>query len=334
MKFAMSLRLKLFIWYIGSLTLLAAFFFLAIHFNTIPYSIPIFITLFFILSALGLVFTIRISRSITKLSSEVQSISGLNLDKRVSIPSGNDEISKLAGSFNGLLDRVREALKREQQFIADTAHELKTPMATIQSTLEVSLNSDLNKEEYRKVIKDTIEEASRVSATLKNVLDLAWSESPDSAKNPRQFNLSDLMQELVEIAEKLGSKEKIAVRSQIEAEICIKGFKDKLARALLNILDNAVKYNMRQGTVEVTLKSQDKTVIIKISDTGRGIAHDDLNQIFERFYRGTSSDQIHGTGLGLAIAKSVINLHGGQIEVESTVGKGTVFKIRLPLLLR
>ncbi|MFA5933189.1 MAG: ATP-binding protein [Microgenomates group bacterium] len=326
-----SLRAKLFLWYIGSQLIVIAYFLLFIHYYPIPHTIHILIGLFVLLAIAAFTVVYKMTRSITYLSTKIKSISSENLEEKINGIKNDDEIGELANSFNGLLDRLNEAFKREQQFIGDVAHELKTPLATQISSFEITLNKPRGNEEYRKTMEVALAEARQLSATLKNVLDLAWSESPNKQNHKVRINLSDLMDDLYEIAQKIALKKKINVKFSTTKNIHIYGFKDKLARALLNIIDNAIKYSPSYGEVEIILEKSPSKVLISVIDEGLGIPEEEIPHIFDRFYRGSKTDKVFGSGLGLAIVKSIITLHQGEIRVKSSKGYGTTFVVVLPL---
>mgnify|MGYP001586060116 CR=1 FL=1 len=170
-----SIRSRLLFWYIGSLFILVSYILLFIHFYSFQYGIPVLIVLFLVLAISQLVVVYKITKSITYLSSKIKSISSKNLDEKIIGIEGENEMGELAASFNNLLERLNEAFKREQQFIADVAHELKTPLATQISSFEITLNRPRNNEEYKKTVEGTLIEAQQLSSTLKNVFDIAWS---------------------------------------------------------------------------------------------------------------------------------------------------------------
>ena len=326
-----SLRTRLFLWYLVSLVILAIFFYAAVHIFMVPYSTEIFMLLFIVLAVLGFFAVKKVTSSLTSLSEQIRLISSHNLDRHIHGIESKDEIGEVAKAFNDLLVRLNEAFKREQQFIADVAHELKTPLATQRTSLEITLSKDRNKDEYKKALEDALIENNHISSTLKNVLDLAWSETPHEQKNTHKFNLSELLDEICEIGTKLGQSKNISVEKDIIKNVFIIGFREKLARALLNIIDNAIKYTLKNGVLSLTLEKKLNEAVITVRDTGQGIASKDLPHIFDRFYRGSVSDKVLGSGLGLAITKSIITLHNGSIKVNSIVGEGTTFKIHLPL---
>lgn len=325
-----SLKTKLLLWYLGSLLFLAVFFYIVVHILALPHSAHIFEIIVAILAIVGYFFINQITRSLTYISNEMKSITSENLDKKIKNIQGNDEIAELGKSFNSLLDRLNNAFKREQQFIGDVAHELKTPLSTLRSTLEVAKSKKRSGEEYEKVINEALKETVYLSSTLTNILDLAWLEIPQEQKLAKKFNLSDLIKELLDIAEKLAFNKRIKIESSIMSEVYVVGYRDKLARAIINVIDNAIKYTP-DGALSLTLKIVRNKAFILIKDTGLGIEKKDIPYVFDRYYRADTVNKVAGSGLGLAIAKSIITLHKGTVEVESFFNKGTTFVIALPL---
>ncbi len=332
MKRFKNLRTLLIIWYVGSLVVLSVFFYLVIHILRLPHGTEYFVGLIIILAIIGFFIIYYITRSLTYLASRMKLISSENLGERIRDIGGENEIGELARSFNSLLDRLDDAFKRERQFITDVAHELKTPSATLQSGVEIALSKDRTKEEYKEALVEALIDAQRQSKTLSNILDLAWSESNSGHDDKKETNLSQLLEELEDIILKLAKPKNITVEKTIEKNVLVAsiGTKDKLARAFLNILENAVKYTKPGGKIQILLKKEQELVKVQVTDTGMGIADKDLPHIFERFYRGESTDKALGSGLGLAITQSIINTHQGKIKVKSTEGKGTIVIVTLP----
>jgi two-component system heavy metal sensor histidine kinase CusS len=275
-----------------------------------------------------------IMQPISDMITKLQEIGSEHLQKRINNPKTGDEMEELAFTFNNLLERLQNMFQRERQFIGDVAHELKTPLATLQSGIEITLAKKRSKEEYKKALEEALIDAQRQSKMLSNILDLAWSEASNGQDETKRINLSELIYELEDIMQRLAQQKNIIIEKNIAKKIYINavGTKDKLARAILNILDNAIKYTPHQGKITVTLKRDQKFAVINVNDTGRGIAEKDMPHIFERFYRGSLTDKTQGSGLGLAIAQSIIHVHHGTIQVKSTAGKGTIVTISLPII--
>jgi heavy metal sensor kinase len=275
-----------------------------------------------------------IMQPIADMIAKLQEISSEHLHKRVKNPKTGDEMEELAHTFNNLLERLQNTFQRERQFIGDVAHELKTPLATQQSGIEIALSKDRTKDEYKKALEEALIDAQRQSKTLNNILDLAWSEASNGQDETKVINLSQLLEELEDIMHKLAQQKDITVEKNIAKELYTTGVgtKDKLARAFLNILDNAIKYTPQKGKITITLKKEQDVAVVKIQDTGAGIAEKDSPYIFERFYRGSLTDKTQGSGLGLAITQSIIQAHNGTIKVKSPAGKGTTVIISLPIV--
>lgn len=268
---------------------------------------------------------------ISIISETLKRISHENLNERVPVPNSGDQIAELATTFNGLLDRLHGAFTRERQFIGDIAHELKTPLAILQTNTEVTLSKKRTGEAYKHALIETQTDTKRIAETLSAILDLAWSEADYADSSSTTVNVSTLVSELQEITGKLAAVKNITVKGVIQSDVMIRGKEDKLSRAILNVCENAVKYTPRNGTITLSLHTHHQTVELRITDTGPGIAKRDLPHIFDRFYRGSKTAKTVGSGLGLAIAKATIAAHHGTIRAQSAVGKGSVFIISLPV---
>jgi len=266
-----------------------------------------------------------------EISKEMAVISSENLKRRVRVPHTDDEIEELAHTFNGLLDRIEDAFTRERQFIGDIAHELKTPLATLKSGIDIAISKKRSQSEYKKVLDELLIDANRLSGTLTHILDLAWSRADTYETIKDSVNISKVMKEVMEIAQKLSYGKNVVILAHIEDGLMIRGKKDKVFRAILNVVENAIKFSKEKSTITVTIRKKSEHVLLSVKDTGRGIAKADLPHIFDRFYRGLATDKTIGSGLGLAITKAVITSCGGSIDIKSAVGKGTSVTIIFPL---
>ncbi|MCL4384641.1 HAMP domain-containing histidine kinase [Patescibacteria group bacterium] len=271
-------------------------------------------------------------RPFKKISSQIQQINPLDPREKLIVPGNNDELSQLTISFNNLIDRIHSILKREQQFMADVAHELKTPLTILQSNLELALSHPRSSGEYRQIISESLHDAQTISSLTKEILDLSWSEVENDHLSLKAVDLSKLAFDLVDIAHTLSSVKNIKTHSSITPKVFILGRYDKLHRALLNVVENAVKYSPKNKLITINLQTTKNTALIVIADHGVGIPPQDLPYIFNRFYRGRQSPEIPGSGLGLSITKGVIEAHHGAISIYSRVAFGTSVTISLPLL--
>ena len=330
MKIAQSLRGKLFIWYGGSLTIITIFFYFAIHIFSLPYGDFIFLLMILFLAIVGFIIIQKMTSGLTKLSSKIKTISSKNLSEKITWINHDDEIGELADSFNQLLDRLDEAFRRERQFIGDVAHELKTPLSVQRASLELVLTKNRSKEEYQNAIQEALTDSNKLSSTLKNILDLAWSQTDDAHKGETKVHLSEVVAEIKEVATKLAFDKQLTIDGTIEENIIVAGKKDRLFRAFLNIVENAIKFTHSKGKVTIDLSKTETQTLLRVSDTGIGIPESELAHIFDRFYRGSKTDKTFGSGLGLSIVLAVIKAHQGTIDVTSKVGHGTTVTISLP----
>lgn len=324
-----TFREKLFFWYAASLITVSAFFYLAIHIFNLPYGDILFLILLLVLALEGFFIIRELISKLTRLSSKIKSITSNNLNEKLIDISSEDEIGEMANSFNQLLGRLDDAFKRERQFIGDIAHELKTPLAGQRASLELTLSKDRPKEDYETAIKEALNDSNRISGTLKNILDLAWSQADNIRQGETAVNLSEVAAEIKEIAIKLAYDKNITISGSIENGITVPGHIDKLSRAFLNIVDNAVKFTPQKGHITINLSKKNDMAEFSVSDNGAGISENDLLHVFDRFYRGSKTDKTFGSGLGLAIVQAVIKAHRGTIDIKSKVGQGTTVVVNL-----
>ncbi len=287
----------------------------------------VYVSLVLLTTVAGYLLAKEATKPISEMAEEITKISSNNLNERVRVPKTGDEIENLGKTFNGLLDRVDSAFKRERQFIGDVAHELKTPLATLRGEIELALSRKRAAVEYKTALSETLIDTKRLGKTLTNILDLAWSQADTKTE---EVDLTSLTEEIQEIARKLALQKKITIKSKIKKGVFVNGRKDKLFRAIVNLVDNAIKYTPNKGRVEIDLFGDKDQVVIRVKDSGTGIGKIDLPHIFERFYRGNKTEKILGSGLGLAITKAIVEAQRGILTVESKKGKGTTATISLP----
>lgn len=291
----------------------------------------VYVSLVLLTTVGGYLLAKEATKPISEMAGEITKISSDNLNERVRVPKTGDEIENLGKTFNGLLDRVDSAFKRERQFIGDVAHELKTPLATLRGEIELALSRKRAAAEYKKALSEALIDAKRLGKTLTNILDLAWSQADTKMG---EVDLTSLTEEIQEIARKLSFQKKIVIKSKIKKGIFVNGRRDKLFRAIANLVDNAIKYTPNKGWVELGLFEDKDQVVIRVKDSGAGISKIDLPHIFERFYRGNKMEKTLGSGLGLTITKAIVEAHRGKLVVMSKKGKGTTATISLPKLTR
>jgi heavy metal sensor kinase len=285
----------------------------------------------FLTSIVGLFLAEFTLKPLKKIIKTVRQITAENLKLRIDLPETKDEIKRLADTFNEMLAKLDQSFSSQQQFIHDISHELRTPLTILKGELEVTLKKVRSQKEYESILHSSLEEMNKISRILENLLMLARFDNKDVPLEIKPLDLNQLIQNILDDIKILSEQKVIQINFFPEESIILKADESQLRRAILNILDNAIKYTTANGKVFVNLKKENNTAEIKISDTGIGIAKENLPFIFDRFYRVDNSRNTNGFGLGLSIAKAIIEVHKGRIEVESQPNQGTTFTISLPL---
>ena len=267
------------------------------------------------------------------LSQTAETISGQTLSTRLALTAPYTEFQRLAQTFNGMLDRLQQVFESQRRFVADAAHELKTPLTAMKGNLEVILQRTRSAEEYRETIISNLAEVDRLAAMTKSLLTLAQFAGDRPPLMLQSLDLSPLVEEVVSELSVLAQESGITLQADCQPVPSFMGDASQLKQALINLLDNALRYTPSGGTIRARVRSQDSSVTLSVEDTGSGIAPEHMPHLFERFYRVDQARdrQSGGTGLGLAIVKEIVEAHGGQIHVQSHMGKGTTFTITLPI---
>lgn len=264
---------------------------------------------------------------LNRLVSDIQPNS---LDQRLSLERPDDEIKQLSDAFDDMLERLKRAFEQQGRFVADAAHELRTPLATMRTNLEV-LQQDPNamESDYRDLSRTFERSLDRLERLVEDLLLLAKGEK---AVQREPISLEGLLKKVIQDTEALSEKHQVNVKLESAGNHILAVDAPLLSIAFRNLIINGIQYNLPGGTVAATVQVEGNTAVIKVKDTGIGIPKPDLPHIFERFHRVDRSRARHlgGAGLGLSIAAHIVELHGGTIEVESQLGIGSCFIIRLP----
>ena len=276
----------------------------------------------------GYVLAARALTPIDTITRTARRISAGDLHARLNLPSTDDEVGRLAATFDTMLDRLDASFKRERQFTADASHELRTPLAAMQAILGVIREQRRTPEDYEHALDDLAEETNRLRALADDLLHLARGEMYQTVVR-ETVDLTMLLQDVTDSLAPLAEAKGLSISCDAPHQLLVRGDSDGLIRLFVNLLDNAIKYTECGGITVRTLIGNDSSDVI-IADTGIGIATDQLPRIFDRFYRVETSRTTHGAGLGLAIAQDIAHAHGSTITVQSMSGIGTTFRIRLP----
>ena len=277
------------------------------------------------------IFSRALTKRITELAKATRIVSEGDYDHRIPV-AGHDELSELGTEFNSLTARLKETEELRRRFVSDASHELKTPLASIRLLSDSIVNSeDMDAETMRDFVNDIESEAERLQRTTEKLLSLSRIDSGASLTRER-VDLRKVAEKTLRLLHPLAKENRVTIATELQKDCFVWGNEDLLYRVIFNLAENAVKYNMPGGTVDILLKSEENEVILTVEDTGIGIPDEDLPHIFTRFYRvdKARSTDAGGSGLGLSIAHDAVKLHGGDIAVEKCAEGGTRFVVRLP----
>jgi heavy metal sensor kinase len=271
---------------------------------------------------------------VDEITASARSIGESSLSRRLPVPGTNDELDRLSLTLNQMLERIEDAFRRVTEFTADASHELRTPIALVRTTAELALRKQRSEGDYRAALEEILNEAERTTGLIENLLTLARADAGKAQLERSPLDAASLLLEAGEQAGKLAAQKEISfTHYPLDPGPQIVGDAGALRRLLLIVLDNAVKYTPPGGSVTLMGRTEGERLHVEVRDSGIGIAAPDLPHIFERFYRAdkSRSRDSGGAGLGLSLAKWIAGAHGGEIFVESAIGKGSVFRLVFPL---
>jgi len=252
--------------------------------------------------------------------------------QRLFAPSDVPELAQVAQAFNELLDQLDTAHKAQQRFVADASHELRTPLAIVRGEIEVALRRDRAALEYREILQSCREEIERLSRLTENLLALARADVGEARDRRERVDMGTVCREVCEQLGPLAAAKGVSLEVNASQTSETTGDRVALGQVVFNLVENAVRYTPAGERVTVATLSQGDEVQVTVADTGPGIPAEHLPHLFERFYRvdKARTRELGGAGLGLAIVRTLTEFHGGRVEVQSVLGQGTTFTVRLP----
>lgn len=274
----------------------------------------------------------RIARQINSIISAIRKIDKGDFSARVTIHS-QGELAELASSYNSMIQRLENIENSRNKFVSDASHELKTPLASIKILVDALLQQkNASPELYREFLTDVTTEIDRLNYVINDLLTLVRIDKKSEQLTLVPVKLSEILTRSLHLLTPIANMKSISLELEVGEEITLACDQMKLQQAFYNIVENAIKYSPEDSKVSLKLLRRGTDAVVEIADQGVGIPQEDLPHIFERFYRvDRSRKKGNGTGLGLAITDGIIKLHNGQIEVESKVGEGSVFRVVLPI---
>ncbi len=283
----------------------------------------------------GRILAARSLRPVGTMATAARRISVENLADRLERSGTGDELDQLAETFNDMLTRLEKQVAQLQQFIADAAHELRTPLAALRGNAEVALSGRRPADELRAVLADAIEEYDRLSRIADDLLLLARADAGQKLIRSARFPLDRAVVDVVDLFSPEAEERGVSLVLSDRNEIWIDGDDGRLRQMLSNLLDNAIKFTPDGGMVRVSQSTSNGMIELTVRDTGVGIAPEHLPHVFDRFYRADRA-RTHdggGAGLGLSICRTIVEAHGGDIRLTSRPGGGTTVSVRIPVAM-
>jgi signal transduction histidine kinase len=272
-------------------------------------------------------------RALEPIRGIVSAVKGIiktgDMRSRVARPRTNDEIDELVMLFNRMLEKNDGLISAMRESLDNVAHDLRTPLTRLQAGAELALQNG-SPEETREALADAVEEAERLNAMLRTIMDISEVQAGTLKLETETFTIEPLVAGLIELYEDVAADKSITVHSSIEAAKQLTADRNRLQLIICNLLDNAIKYTPDGGRVEVSAVFRTESVAISFTDTGVGIASDDLARIWDRLYRADKSRSQRGLGLGLSMVRAFTEAQGGVASVTSEPGRGSTFTITLP----
>jgi len=273
-------------------------------------------------------------RRLEQASATAKQITPFDLSNRFPVSGRGDEIDELSTSLNAMLSRVQTSFQRMTEFLRTLSHEIRQPLTVLRAETEQALRLGSSETNYRDTLSKQLEHVELLARTVSDLMEVAQSEGEEVKLQREKEDLSELVQTAIDGMRPQASERGIQISGTVQQNVIGAFDAGQIWRLLLNLLDNAIKFNRSGGHVDVTLSVHNDVAIVSVSDTGSGIDSDDQTHIFERGYRSLAARKsgVPGTGLGLHFARAIAEAHGGRIELTSTAGRGACFRVILPLL--
>jgi hypothetical protein len=273
--------------------------------------------------ALGLVGGLLMSRNLLRrveaINRTSRDIMAGDLKQRIPVTGGDDELDQLAVNLNDMLEQIERLVMGMRQVTENIAHDLRSPLNRMRSRLEVTLMGEASDTDYRGVLQQTIDEASKLIETFNALLNIAQAESGQLEADKKDFNLSALVRTMAELYEPVAEERSMTLKSEVEPGITIFGNKHLMSQTLANLLDNAVKYGEHGDSVMLVLRNTDNRPELIVADSGLGIPEKDQDRVLDRFVRLEASRNSIGSGLGLSLVRAVAQLHCADLTLEDNL---------------
>ncbi|WP_404986245.1 ATP-binding protein [Chryseobacterium sp. M5] len=300
-------------------------------YNLLETCIIVFVISIALLFLAGRFFSKKAFEPIVKMTDKAKMISATNLDLRLDANESKDEISELASTFNKMLNRLENSFDSQKHFVSNISHELRTPLSAIIAELEISTHKERNNEEYKIVILNTLQDAKKLAKLSNSLLDLAKANYDPSEIAFRTVRIDEVLLDARQQVQKSNPEYQIAIHFENDFEdddqISFNANEYLLKVAFVNLFENGCKFSEDHQSL-VSISFEGNKIELNFSDNGIGISAEELEYIFNPFYRGSNKIHADGNGIGLSLTKKIIQLHNGEISVFSKVNQGTTFTVR------
>jgi two-component system heavy metal sensor histidine kinase CusS len=277
-------------------------------------------------TVLGIYITRRALRPLVELTGVIRGVSATRLQQRLGRRPWPRELRTVATAFDAMLDHLEAAIARLSQFAADLAHELRTPLNNLIGEAEVVLARPRSAEDYREAIESSLEEYARLSRLTQELLFLARVGAGSETVRREPLGIELLLREIRELYEMLAEEQQVEIR--VEARGTVVASPDLLRRAMINLVSNALRHTPAGGTIRLEGEENEAESVVRVRDSGSGVAPEHLPHVFDRFFSGAGKRG--GSGLGLSIVKSIVELHSGRVWIDSVLGEGTTVTLTFP----
>jgi len=281
----------------------------------------------------GFVLVRRALEPVERIAAKAEDITQHNLSERLPVVESGDEIERLSVSLNHMISRLEEAIRGSKQFVADASHELRTPLTVMRGELEGLAQDSQLRGEVRETLGSVLEEVERLREIVESLFALSRLDAGEAPSEWLRFDLAELAATTAEQMSLLATDKNVSIVCDSSPGVSVEGDRARLKQVIVNLLDNAIKYTPGGGRVRLSVRREEDFAVLEVADDGIGIPAAALPHVFKRFYRVdvSRSREQGGAGLGLAIVKSICSAHGAEVEVLSSPGKGSTFRMRQPL---
>jgi heavy metal sensor kinase len=281
----------------------------------------------------GSVLVRRALRPVEEITRSAEGITSRHLGERLPVPPTGDEFEHLSQALNRMIARLDEAFQHNRRFLADASHELRTPLTILRSELEAMVQRPELDAELQGTLDNLLAEVERLARIVENLLALSRLDAGLLPADSAPFDLAKLVATTAEQMCLLAEDKGVKITCQTPAPVWVEGDRGKFKQVIVNLLDNAINYTPSGGAVTLAVREAGGEAVCEVSDNGIGIPAAALPQVFDRFFRvdQARNRELGGAGIGLSIVKAICTAHNGRVEVESTEGRGSCFRVHLPL---